>query len=358
MKDKRIKIFLGGYVNSINAQNLNCRSLALHLDRDRFDIGVMTYPGASLPMGAEFDGIKKFALPWKLYRPLKWIIYFNYMRGLLWSDVAYLPKGDIYKFLQKTAKLFGKKTFMTVEGVIDKGNYVTMTRVCGSDDNIRKFYNDYTRTFSITKYMSTENELLLGIKSDGILYLGVETETFTPKARAKKDKMTDLVFVGSNLKHKNIHEFINLSKLFPALNFHIVGGDGNFGQELKTMNLHNVKYHGRLNHEELAKLLSTMDLHVFMSRSEGFPKVTLETAAAGVPSIVYGDYGAAEWITTGKDGYVVDTFDEIEDIVSDIQTHPEKLESLSANAIEMARRFDWDVLVKDWEKAIIDIAKQ
>lgn len=356
MKDKRIKIFLGGYINSINAQNLNCRSLALHLDRECFKIGVMTYPGAPLPMGAEFDDVKKFALPCKLYRPLSWVRYITYLRGLLWCDVAYLPKGEIYTFVQRVAKSFGKKTFNTVEGVIDKGNYKTITRVCGSDDNIRKFYNNYTRTFSITKYMSRRNERLLGIKSDGILYLGVETETFSPKTRVRKGRLTDLIFVGSNLKHKNIHEFIDLSKMFPDLNFHIVGGYGNFGEELKTMDLKNMTYHGRLDHKALAKLLSTMDVHVFMSRSEGFPKVTLETAAAGVPSIVYGDYGADEWITTGKDGFVIDTFEEIVNIVSDLKENPEKLEALSAGAVEMARRFDWSILVKDWEKAIVEIA--
>lgn len=83
MKNKRIKIFLGGYVNSINAQNLNCRALALHLDKDCYDVGVMTYPGATLPMGTEFDHVKKFSLPCKLYRPLRWVRYITYLRGLL-----------------------------------------------------------------------------------------------------------------------------------------------------------------------------------------------------------------------------------------------------------------------------------
>lgn len=88
------------------------------------------------------------------------------------------------------------------------------------------------------------------------------------------------------------------------------------------------------------------------SRSEGFPKVTLETAAMGVPSVVYGDYGASEWITTGKNGFVVDTIDEIEAVVKNLQQHPEQLDSLAKEAIKLAKSFDWKVLVKDWEKVI------
>lgn len=351
MKNKRIKIFLGGYVNAINAQNLNCRALALHLDKERFDVGVLIYPGGNLHLGAEFDHVKKFSLPCKLYRPLRWVRYITYLRGLLWCDVAYLPKGEIYHFTQRVSRLFGKKTFTTVEGVMDKETYKGMIKMCGSDKEIRQCYNGFDKTFAITQYMSESNDRFIGIKSDGVLYLGVDSDAFKVD-RAMRNGLKNLIIIGSDLKRKRVDEFIELSRRFPDLCFHIVGGSPAFAEEFEAMELPNVTYHGRLNHEELAKLLSTMDLHVFPSRSEGFPKVTLETAAAGVPSIVYGDYGATEWITTGKDGYVVDSFDEIVSVITDLKEHPEKLPTLSASAIELAESFDWSKLVKDWERAI------
>lgn len=356
MKSKKIKVFLGGYINSTNAQNLNCRSLALHLNRNKFEIGVMTYPGEDLSVGKEFNHVKKFSLLAPLYRPLKFLRYIVYFRGLLWCDVAYLPKGEVYKYNQCIARLFKKKTFTTVEGVMNTDNYNSMMRIFGSESNIRKLYNGFDRTYSITQYMSTFNEKVLGIKSDGILYLGVETNCFNPQKTKEKRELGNIIFVGSNLKHKRIHEFIELAKIFPQLSFHIAGGDPSFADELKPLALSNLTFHGRLNHEDLSKLLATMDVHVFTSRSEGFPKVTLETAAAGVPSIVYGDYGAAEWITSGKDGFVVDKFEEIVDILNDLKANPEKLQSLSANALEMASRFDWTALVGTWEKAIMQTA--
>ena len=38
----RVKLFLGAYVNSTNAQNLNCLALAKHLDKSQFDINVLS----------------------------------------------------------------------------------------------------------------------------------------------------------------------------------------------------------------------------------------------------------------------------------------------------------------------------
>ena len=81
----------------------------------------------------------------------------------------------------------------------------------------------------------------------------------------------------------------------------------------------------------------------------------LETAASGVPSVVYNDYGADEWITTGKDGFVVKTIDEMAEVVQELLDHPEKLQQFADNARAMAARFDWKVRVKDWEKVILDM---
>ena len=35
---KKIKVFLGGFVNSTNAQNLNCKAIADHLNKNKFKV--------------------------------------------------------------------------------------------------------------------------------------------------------------------------------------------------------------------------------------------------------------------------------------------------------------------------------
>ena len=35
---KKKKIFLGAYINYLNAQNINCKSIATHLDKSKYDV--------------------------------------------------------------------------------------------------------------------------------------------------------------------------------------------------------------------------------------------------------------------------------------------------------------------------------
>ena len=76
----------------------------------------------------------------------------------------------------------------------------------------------------------------------------------------------------------------------------------------------NVIFFGKLNSYEISNHLQNMDLHILLSRSEGFPKVILETASSAIPSILYDDYGADSWINHSENGFVVSTFTEVKSI--------------------------------------------
>ena len=357
MKQK-IRILLGGYVNNINAQDLNCRALAMFLDKDKFDVSAFLVPQEfkDFDIGDEMAGVNLI----QLNRPAKILWYWIYFKGILNCDIAYLPKGQKRHWCKFLCKLFRKKSFTTVEGVMDKETLAGLISLYRNKETVKNVYNTWDRTYSITHFMASRNFDALGIRSDGVLYLGVDTELFkiNKKTFKKKDEPLDVVFIGTDIKRKRLNEFLDLAKLFPNDRFHVVGGQGK-EDIFKTLGyepIANVTVHGRLTHKELVGLLRTMDLHVFPSRSEGFPKVTLETAAAGVPSIVYDDYGATEWITSGKDGFVVNKFDEIVEILKDIKSHPEKLQNLSANAASMASRFDWKSVIKNWETIIEEMS--
>ena len=41
---KKIKIFLGAFVNYQAAQNINCRSLSEYLDKNKFEVPTFLYP--------------------------------------------------------------------------------------------------------------------------------------------------------------------------------------------------------------------------------------------------------------------------------------------------------------------------
>lgn len=352
MKQNKVKVFLGAFVNYTNAQNLNCLALAKHLDKSKYT--VMTGVGYSgeLPVGT-ISEVKYFhaRYPAKFFFPLCFIY------GILWCDVAYLPTPGYWKLCRFLLRVFCKKAFQTVEGMMIGSNLSKLTDQGITIDEIRESLNYTGHTYSITRAMKNVNEEKIGLKTDDhILYLGTEYQKFHNDVPRKS--LTDIAIIGSNLFYKGIEDFFHLASVFPDLNFHIIGsgmGKIDFPLEIEKRNLKNLKWHGSESHEQLKETLKEIQLHVFPSRAEGFPKVTLEAAAAGVPSVVYSDYGADEWITSGKNGFVVTRFEEIVDIVRDLLEHPEKLQPLADNARKLAASFDWSVRIKDWEKVIDEL---
>ncbi|WP_456452335.1 hypothetical protein, partial [Hydrogenimonas sp.] len=109
-----IRVFLGGYINSTNAQNLNCLALARHLDRKRFRVGALHLYSGDLPLDGEL--VKKIRL-FRTFRPHRFSRYLAYWRGIFWADVVYLPKGEICGWNLFWIRLLGKKSFRTVEGI-------------------------------------------------------------------------------------------------------------------------------------------------------------------------------------------------------------------------------------------------
>ncbi len=347
---KKIRIFLGGYINFINAQNLNCRALTQHLDKERFKVGAMTLYSGSLSL-PNIEGLRLFHVGY----PYRFTKYIAFLRGILWADVVYLPKGEICGWNKFWIKALKKKSFRTVEGIFPDYVIAEIEAHGMSYEDFLASFRGYDRLFSITKFVKDYNEKNHGIVTDDkILYLGSDIEIFLNRHK-KIEKLHHIVFIGRLKKRKGIYDVLKIAETFPNLNFSIVG-NGEEEEILKLAiakkNLRNVELLGTLTHEELASKLKNMDLHLFPSRSEGFPKVTLETAAAGVPSLVYDDYGADEWITHGKNGYVVHTLEEMIETIRRLEKNPEELDRVSKNAVEMARRFDWKVVVKDWEEVI------
>lgn len=364
----RIKVFLGGYVNSQNAQNNNCRSLSEHLDQEKFEIWTMiTWHG--YPKKNDFvrvPGVHYLydtPAPWteKMHLPFWLFSWLSYAIGIIKCDVAYLPKGEYVGFCHWIAKLCRCKLFTTLEGILPE-EFFTVRKDLNREkyiQNIRRFKNLYSITKCIAQKESEEKGLRFKEK---VLYLGVESNKFHSE-RVACTALTNLVFIGFDTVRKHASEFIRMAELFPSLKFYIIGGNMLEGGQaineyLSNNKVENCIHLGALDHKGLSHVLKTIDLMFFPSRSEGFPKVMLEAACAGVPTLCYNDYGADEWITNGVDGFVVNTFDEAKGVIQDLIDNPEKLQPLSDAAVELGKRFDWNVLVKAWEIEIERIASE
>ena len=367
---RKIKVFLSGVVNSTNAQNLNCRALMKYLAPEKFEVRALAvYSGnLDLPDGtprrvgksrlanAFYSTSKAFypvRYPAKIWHAIQLV------RGILWSDVAYLCKPEHWKLQRFVCRLFGKKSFGTIEGVYSGVAYERAVATFGGEPGIREYHGLMSQTYAITKAMIAKNRDAIALpESAGVLYLGSDYDEFADAT--PKTSLSAVLLVGADLKRKGIDDYLVLAERFPQLTFHVAGGavgEIDYAAQCSAAGLTNVVFHGSLSHAQLSVLLKDIQLHVFPSRAEGFPKVTLETAAAGVPSVVYDDYGAGEWIEHGKNGFVVKTLDEMAACIQGLLDEPAKLQPMAEAARALAKSFDWKVRVKDWERVIEELAK-
>ena len=350
---KKIKVFLGGYTNYTNAQNLNCRAIAQHLDKSKFEVYTLELHNGQLP------GIKAATLVkvFTCFKPVRISQYLGFLWGIWNCDVAYLPKHELWRFNRFLLKCFHKKSFSTMEGILDDDNMASGISILGSKEEVLAAKTYVSRIYSITSFLSDYNFAHHQIKAAPvILYLGCETSSFVNQA-VRTGGLKNIAYIGRLKKRKGIYDFLAVAAHFPQLNFHIFGD----GEELNSIEkqvkdlLPNVQLKGVVSHESLAQHLSGIDLHILPSRTEGFPKVILETGAAGVPSILYGDYGAKEWITPGLNGWIVKNVNDIIEVVATLVQHPAQLRAVSLEAEKLTASFDWKVRIKTWEKVIIQL---
>ncbi len=348
-----VKIFLGGYINFTNAQNLNCKALAQHLDKENFAVYTLElYNGESSTINKK--GIHIYRCFW----PHRISIYLGYLWGIWHCDLAYLPKGEIWRFNRFLLRLFRKKSFSTIEGIWDEKNLHSALEHYASFENLVRSYAFFDKIFAITAFVGKYNFDKHGITcANETLYLGTETERFL-NVRQPSQTLQKVIYIGRLMERKGIYDYLQLAERFSEIEF-LIAGDGpekeNVKQYILDHKLENVKILGVLQHDRLAEILVDVQLNILPSRSEGFPKVLLETASSGVPSIVYSDYGAEEWIVQDTSGWVVNTVGEIELLIRKFQEKPEMLFQVSEGAVKLAKSFDWKIRVKDWEEAIMNL---
>ena len=351
---KKIKVFLSGTVNYSNSQNFTCLAVAKYLDKKKFNVRTLTVYSGRVPIES-IDGVKYLTVhyPARIWYPIQLI------RGILWADVSFLPKPEHWKLQRFVLRLFRKKSFTTVESVCYGPARERAIEAFGSVEAIREYSTYTTKTYAITKSMIAKNKELIGLPEPaGILHLITDTTKFAMER--KSDALRGVLLLGEDLKRKGLDDYLALARQFPSVMFHVVGGGvggDDYAAQCKASGLSNVVFHGSLTHDQLKAILPEVQLHVLPSRAEGFPKVIIETAGAGMPSLVYGDYGADEWITTGKDGFVVNTVEEMSAVIRDLVDHPEKMQPLADGARELARRFDAREVIKEWEAAIQQLAE-
>lgn len=344
---KVIKVFLAAFVNQTNAQNLSCRALAKYMDKSKFEVYTLAINHGNLPR-LKVAGVRVF----NCIFPVKISGVLGFIWGFAKADVVYLPRGLFMRWQKVLVRIFSVKSFKTVRNVIDDQalesamSQLTNTR----DQPLKNEFNFVDRVYAMTNYMSHYNRERWGIVSQpDTLLPPTDFELFASTQRVRT-ALKRLVFIGNDWRRKGLEDFLLLSKAFPELDFHVIGrGDKNQFQKLYGENVH---FHGLLTEERLVEQIEKADLHILPSRSEGLPRVWLETLSNGLPSILYKGYGAEDFVKTGLTGFVAENVDEVKGILLSLIQGEVSLESLSTACIDDAEHYHPQKLTAAYESVI------
>jgi glycosyltransferase involved in cell wall biosynthesis len=103
---------------------------------------------------------------------------------------------------------------------------------------------------------------------------------------------------------------------------------------------------------EVYKYLSISDLYVMTSYREGLSVAVIEAMAVGLPLVLYDFSGSDDQVEIGKNGFIVMDIEQTKSLVNKMIENPSVLQEISKKSIELAKRFDWKVVIKDWEKVL------
>ncbi|MBC8030780.1 MAG: glycosyltransferase family 4 protein [Pyrinomonadaceae bacterium] len=106
---------------------------------------------------------------------------------------------------------------------------------------------------------------------------------------------------------------------------------------------------------ELARYYAAADAFVFPTTYDAFGMVLLEAMASGLAVFSSDRAGAAELITTGKNGFVIPLNDWVEATAAELRDR-DSLRTVGAEAKTMARGHDWSTVVAAVEQVYFSVA--
>lgn len=231
----------------------------------------------------------------------------------------------------------------------------------------------YITPFFLNKYdyitvtnKATQNFLASFIKKQTeIIYGGVDTKLFSPNKKLgqrrvlnidKQFSQRDIIvsFVGRMIYSKGPDMLLSvakkITKKYPNVYF-IFGGDGNLYNSLSKESDSHIFFTGKLDKDQIAKLLSKTDILVHPSiHHEGFPNVVLEAGASGC-AVIATNMGGTYEIITPKTGILVKPSkklisSKLEALIKDRKMR----QKLGKNIREwVSQNYDWKKVMKEYK---------
>ena len=196
----------------------------------------------------------------------------------------------------------------------------------------------YRNSLFVTVSTTSMNDLLeLGINKDRIKLIkpGVDLKFFIPR---KKSEIPQLVYFSGLREYKRPYFAIDVLKTLLSKYCElklIITGEGPSLPKIKNLvkekNLEgNVKFTGKIQREQLSKLVSESQVNLQFSIAEGFGITAIEASACGTPTVAFKTTGVVDAIEEGENGFLVDDGDldeftkKVDIILQDYEKWPQK----------------------------------
>ena len=194
----------------------------------------------------------------------------------------------------------------------------------------------------------------------------IDTKYFASKT--KKDRR-GLLFVGRVYKNKRIDRLVKtigyLKEKFPDEMLTVVGSDWGETEKLKELAkergvAEKVKFTGTVPYAKVAEYFGEADVFVSASEYEGFGISVVEAQAAGCIVFVNDITAFRNFITNGKDGFIVNFSDRkkaTEKISEILSMGKQEKDKLRKKSIESAQKYSWENAIEDIIKVYRKVAK-
>jgi glycosyltransferase involved in cell wall biosynthesis len=351
MSDK-IKIIMHAFCDKddFNAQNLNAREIACRLNPNLFEVALFycNQPDERL---RDKENIHLIKVPNYKESPSKVVAFFSVLRQLLNKhDIFFYVRNmrlDLYYF--KIRRFFRDKK-ITVHTIENPLPHLDCSEYYKKLARLTTLQSDHV--YSVSKYIAETAERHYGIKTP-IIYVGVDINVFQPNKNLKKNtEKVKVLYVGSFQLRKRPYIVIEAARRFPEAEFHFIGS-GSLEYSLlrakEKFKTENVSFHKNVPLQGLVSWMQEADVFLFPSIHEGFPKVTIEAAATGTPSIVFDNY-RPETVLDGETGFIVRNVNEMMEKLGILIEDASVRTTMGVKAREYAKKFDWNVITKQWEK--------
>jgi len=354
--EHRLRVLFGliAEATSFNSQNLTAEEIALRMDPERFQ-ATFFYLDQPRPRLAEAEHIRLHQLPPRLGS-------LSMAREMIWGPydlLYYIMPGRasrLYWGLRGLGR--GKKVLSTVEASADQIAALP-TVLC------REVVAGLKRSdvvYAISEFLRDGAQSRFGLRvEEQVIPLGVDLKTFRPADRRAHQPPWKVLFVGSLLQRKRPHLLLELARRLAdqPVEFHLIGdalSQGGYAEDLRAAivkdGLSQVYLHASMAPEQVAEQMAAADVFVLPSLYEGLPKVTLEAAATGLPTIVFDAFQTPS-VRDGETGFQVGSPEQLLERLRRLLDDTALRHRLGAAAVEHARSFSWDSVARQWQDAML-----